>query len=595
MSLFTLTLTLAQWAAILIWRLYATMGLYALFVVPLMLVVAWFYIKYVIYYIFADPIKWFVLMFDLFMATLIGFTTLTNRIYERAKQRPYPVESPMSIIAPLVTRPVPPKTETIFLSQPVEYVEKVIEKIVTVTVEKPPLMPHEWVYQHMPTINFKRLFLAAINLPLEILIFRLCILAALIFLLNHLWDKYHLKVINAVVYTPRFFRFHAERMMPGSHLMYTTNMPKFQAEVWVKAGGTFVRSGQCFFTSFGCFTSQHVIDGTDQVAIVTDKARIIFPAERFQTLESDVALMRITDKERSLLQVATAKLNPISTPARSAGLVVKVQAYKNSSMGILEPDEGFGLCIYRGSTVKGFSGAPYHVGNMVFGMHAGGSNYNIGYEAAYLYMLASKAHESTEDFIEQEIFEKGKSYVWQRSPYDPSEARVNIDGMYFLVDLDKAKKWAAKKNNTHVDYAKPQYEDERLDMFSSGSTSEADSDEEIPRVPADILHYKDREAVPRNDTVPKNEERQEVAPAKASGKPSKPLLSAQRWKIMKNRCQSLEEKVTLILERLDSAGPPSMPVPPKEVLPSTSQFSKSSLEKLKSQPMQKSALHLQPA
>lgn len=533
-----------------------------------------------IFYVFSDPLGWILVLFDVFTAFLVFCNRFVDLIFSRKmKLKPYPVDTPMSVIAPLVTRPPPPKVvyETVYLSQPTKIVEKIVEKVVQ--PEPQFQLPHVWIMQYVPIL--KGYFTDVSN---EVLAIRIIALVSVIYLAVVMVARFR------VLYSYLFSRitlyvgtFSMEKMMPGSALSYAATLPKFQGEIWIRRGGSFDRSGQCFFTQFGCFTAAHVLESAEEVAISTAKGRLVVSPDRFDILESDVALMRLTDSERSVLQVATGKLMAIGTPPRSAGLIVRVQAFKQTTMGILEPDEGFGLCVYRGSTTKGFSGAPYFVGNMIYGMHAGGSAFNIGYEAAYLYMLAANKQESTEDFIEKEIFELGKSYVWQRSPYNPDEARVNVDGKYFLVDLDKAKDWAAKKNSKRINYEKPSYEEERA--YTSTET-ESQTDDEVPRVPAKILNYEDKEAVPRNE--PKNEKGQELAPAMESGKVSRQTAHARDLKFIRSRCQSLEDKFSLILQQLSMHGQPLTPVPQNEALPSTSKSSSNS-GKLQMNPRAKKA------
>lgn len=278
--------------------------------------------------------------------------------------------------------------------------------------------------------------------------------------------------------------FNEERMRPGSMLEAVKDSPKFQLEVYTRrVGGLFVKSGQAFNTDYGIFTAYHVVENADEVRLVGPLSSLDMPANKFQQLESDVALYKMQPIEATRLGIGKAKLHPIAV-SQASGLVVKVQAFGQRTMGMVTPSEGFGLCHYTGSTIPGFSGAPYCVGNYVYGMHmAGTASNNLGFEAAYLYMLARKGNESTEDYLMDEIFSLGKKYSWQRSPYDPDEARIQVDGKYYVVDLDFARNLNADNRR---EYHEPDYDKEGLNV-----TQDEVDVEDLPVAPRGALQYQD--------------------------------------------------------------------------------------------------------
>lgn len=289
----------------------------------------------------------------------------------------------------------------------------------------------------------------------------------------------------------------AEKMMPGSTLEFAAKMPSFQVEIWVRRGTKTFMSGQGFNTKTGIFTAHHVVEDADEVVLKTESGNVTVEASGFVQLEGDVAVYIPTAQEIGTLSLSQAKIVNVSTPTIKAGLMVKVQAFGQRTMGLLESSESFGLCQYKGSTIKGFSGAPYHVGKVVYGMHIGGATVNLGFESAYLYMLARKFNEDTDDYLFDQIMTEGKDYTWERSPYDPDEARVKMDGLYYNVDMDLVRKLnSGKRMKKEVQYKMPDYEREANDV------------DELPLAPRGALVYKDS----------KNLMRPHAAPARGRGK-----------------------------------------------------------------------------
>lgn len=273
--------------------------------------------------------------------------------------------------------------------------------------------------------------------------------------------------------------FQEEKMMEGSKLEPAAKAPSFQLDVYTRTDSTsFLRKGQAFNTKFGVFTAFHVIEDADAILLKTSEGQLEIAASRFQRLEGDVALLALTPRETQQLQVSQAKLQACDIPPRS-GLLVQVQSFGFRTMGLLEPTTSFGMCKYTGSTIKGFSGSPYYVGKNIYGMHIGCGNHNMGLEAAYLYMLAKTSLEDTEDWLMDEIQNAGQEYTWQRSPYDPDEARVKMGNKYYNVDMDLVRRLDNFKANRR-DYAQPKYEPETVAKV-----------EDLPLAPRSALSYDD--------------------------------------------------------------------------------------------------------
>lgn len=234
--------------------------------------------------------------------------------------------------------------------------------------------------------------------------------------------SYKVEQIPSPVFTP-------EKMMPNSKLM-AGSIPAFQAQILTLKGerlGQGALSGNAFITAF------HVIDQQTSVVLETQHGRLVVAVSAFERREGDLAVAELNERDRSTLQLKSAKLHPFALVG--SGVFVQVNANGLSSLGFLESHRAFGFVKYSGSTVNGFSGAPYYVGNTIYGFHVGGSSENVGYEASYVKSLLFAPKESSEDIMMDAIRKKRK-FKYERSPFDPDEYRVLVGDRYYMVDSE---------------------------------------------------------------------------------------------------------------------------------------------------------------
>lgn len=279
-----------------------------------------------------------------------------------------------------------------------------------------------------------------------------------------------------------------EKMRPGSVIESVTVKPKFQVDIWVRAEETvFVKQGQGFLTKFGLATAYHVVENAYEVKLVSHADYLIIKGDRFEQVESDIGLAKLLAHETLKLQLKTARLVEFGLN-HGSGLLVRVQAFGAMTMGKLDPDRSaFGLTLYSGSTIGGFSGSPYYVGNCVYGMHIGGNSVNVGYEAAYVHMVCSKGLESTEDYLIEQIT-RHQDYDWERNPYNPDEARVRVGGKYYTVEVDTMEQIQRVKPKKAGLYHKPTYEPEAALLEKA---------EDLPLTPRGALTYDDQKNLNR--------------------------------------------------------------------------------------------------
>lgn len=246
--------------------------------------------------------------------------------------------------------------------------------------------------------------------------------------------------------------FGPEKMLPGS-MFEKAVMPKFQCEIHGSRGGSeFHVRGQGFRTETGICTAAHVVSDLDEIKIVVGDKFVILPKNEeteddFLQLEGDLMMIFLEDKHFGILGMTKPKLSALAV-TEGSGLMAQVVACGQRSMGFLTPlEDKFGYIEYQGSTVGGFSGAPYYVNNIVFGMHLGGHVANIGYDAAYLRSLLNPSKrtikedglayvgEDSEEWLNEQI-ERSENFQWSQSPFSPDEYRVKINSQYYFVDDD---------------------------------------------------------------------------------------------------------------------------------------------------------------
>lgn len=243
----------------------------------------------------------------------------------------------------------------------------------------------------------------------------------------------------------------AEKMFPHSR-MVTATAPQFQAEVFRDFGdGMVFYSGVCFRVGDRIYTAGHVVEGSGTVYIQYKDRRVPLAASEWNHLEMDVAYVSASSCNKLLMP--SAKVAQVVPLPQS----VKIVARGQSTHGILRDHEVMGMVTYDGSTIAGFSGAPYCVGNVVLGIHTGHiKTENVGVSFSYINLIVRRSFkqipESTEDFFDYEMQRAGKQgFAYKRDAYHPDEYLVRVAGRYHMIQADVfhkiSSKYEANENN----------------------------------------------------------------------------------------------------------------------------------------------------
>lgn len=296
--------------------------------------------------------------------------------------------------------------------------------------------------------------------------------------------------------------FAPESMKPGSNFELNARLPPFQVEIYGSTGDKFYPLGQGCNTAHGIITAAHVIYDVDRVAISRNGTQVVVRRDDFEFKDGDLATYKITQQQESQLGLSRAKLSQQSILG-TTGLMAQVVAFGNRSFGFLSSYPQFGFCVYGGSTIKGFSGAPYYMNNTIFGIHIGGNGDNLGYESGYIHSILNPsrtvvAHaESSEDWLIEQA-QRTNDFHYERSPYDPDEYRVRLNGRYHIVDgsvlglMTKASKVKGKKKQTFAMDLESKPIPEAAVKPPSEVVYRPPKEEELPKMPKGAVEFQDQ-------------------------------------------------------------------------------------------------------
>lgn len=274
--------------------------------------------------------------------------------------------------------------------------------------------------------------------------------------------------------------FRGEKMVKASPLTPTKFIPPFQCEIWISDGAEFVRSGNGFRCSENqVMTAWHVVAEATEVKLRTPGGDVEMGVSRFRLMAGDIAVVSLTQVEMSRLQLSKPKLAACAV-VRGMGVFAQIVSYGQQTMGMVQPYDAFGYVTYSGSTIQGFSGAPYYLGNTVLGMHIGSQAQNLGYDGSYLAALVRSTKESTQ-WLETQMLRasrKGTRIRASRSPMDPDEVFVIINGQTHLIQdsnidekLRSQLKWTDDEDVVVSRESFPRYSDSGNDQGPSSNHS----------------------------------------------------------------------------------------------------------------------------
>nr|UGO57553.1 MAG: hypothetical protein 1 [Riboviria sp.] len=209
--------------------------------------------------------------------------------------------------------------------------------------------------------------------------------------------------------------------------------PSCQAKVGYLENGDFHVLGGCVRMENFLVSADHVIGGDDVKYVQGRQGRVSLEGKTILSLATDLSAIQMTEKELSIIGVATCNIGPIPENGVYAAIV---GPFSQGTAGTLVHDErAFGRVVYKSTTLSGYSGSPYTVGPKVVAIHQNGGAVNGGVSASYVWMLLKHAMnrrcESSEDWLRQQ-FQREKKLRYCETG-DPDEVQVRVDGQYTTV------------------------------------------------------------------------------------------------------------------------------------------------------------------
>lgn len=230
-----------------------------------------------------------------------------------------------------------------------------------------------------------------------------------------------------------------ESMVEGSEFC-PSSLPSCQVPLY--ALGYFMNSFLGFGVRVGSFlvVPTHVIHSAGLSKIVMSRfggkgGVVLESAPIISKVVMDVSYYPLTDEVWANLQIQTAKLS-----LATEGLVTVV-GFKEStpvaSSGQIAKSQFVGVVKYSGSTLSGFSGAPYMINSLVLGIHTGAaSDHNMGISASVL------RKEIQSFMVTEKKRGKKRGVRIDDEDYLPAEARVPLDEImehtvWSMDDIDR--------------------------------------------------------------------------------------------------------------------------------------------------------------
>lgn len=239
-----------------------------------------------------------------------------------------------------------------------------------------------------------------------------------------------------------------EAMQPGSELKEIVAPYRHQATLHMKSATSYVGIGQCFFmlvddniekvrNKFCLVTAAHVIHAATSaefVYIEGERGMEKIAIDQFTISCPDIAFAII---EQSLFnKFGKTCIKPTAVDDH-AYVIVSTGTKKSTGRVTINASE-FGTLKYQGSTINGFSGAPYMVGSRFVGMHVGSvAGNNVGIAANYVYCVVRKIvsvkPESTAEWLMENV-RKNKRNMTYRIAGD--DIYVQVGANFYSFDRD---------------------------------------------------------------------------------------------------------------------------------------------------------------
>lgn len=186
--------------------------------------------------------------------------------------------------------------------------------------------------------------------------------------------------------------FRVEGVRAGSQLVATPS-PDFIAEVWIRHSRftPAKREGTAVRIDGYIYTAAHVIKGAVGIWLKYKGKYMELPVGAEAFVDDDI--VRYNYELVSALQMGSGRLNK-----RFAPQLVNIHNGDVTAMGKLVRNDVVGMVEFDGSTVPSFSGAPYYLGRVIFGIHVGAGVMNVGIDSSLIHTLINTIRPESDTF-----------------------------------------------------------------------------------------------------------------------------------------------------------------------------------------------------
>lgn len=265
-----------------------------------------------------------------------------------------------------------------------------------------------------------------------------------------------------------------ESRRPGSEEAEMTQV-RSQAKVGYIKDDKFVVIGGCVrFEGNYLIGPDHVLGGQSDKYVMGSQSRVSLVGKERLLLATDLVAIQMTEQEMSTIGISVCKLGIV--PEMGIYSSVVGPEGKGTTGRLINDPANFGRVIYYGTTLSGYSGSVYCVGNQVLGIHQMGGEFNGGYSSSYAWMCLKIAlrerMESSDEWLLGQM-QSGRKITWANVG-DPEEIQVCVEGKYTVVQRDSmskafGKNWHLEKELTRA--GENRYDDSQLESADSGEAN----------------------------------------------------------------------------------------------------------------------------
>lgn len=227
----------------------------------------------------------------------------------------------------------------------------------------------------------------------------------------------------------------------------STVMPKIQVKVGTVKDGVFVVYGSAVRIWDAVVMPAHVLsaakDDEGDVWLKGSQGCMRFNVKGFVDIETDLVAKILALEDFS--RIGMAQVNLYECIPATGEFVSICGVRGEGTVGKLMHDQtAFGKVTYSGTTMPGYSGAPYMKGSAVVGIHCWGGKVNGGYSASFVKVLIQRmmkqSCESSEDWLMDKFNKKSVRKADIRFEPGNDEAWIRYNGQYHIVSGDVFRK-----------------------------------------------------------------------------------------------------------------------------------------------------------